>query len=267
MTKKKIFNLFLFFALILVSLWSFLKLYQYLKYSYFLSNLNLKTIEVVPENINISSEKNENSELFSIGYAEFYLPFMKKSDYSVTAGDCAILLDTAKYKIGFLVPFRGESEKEQSQAFNVEKQALSTMPKSGLDIVKMNIFEFEKYINLLKIKARNPFILNGIKFFNTAYIKGIISLGDGKKEKIYIQVFAKNAIISQGIVIHFLHKNKEEQNKIVSQLISKYKYTLKELPTKTVLKDIINKAVTRKGRTGKAMGADLNATKLRVYKQ
>ena len=76
-------------------LWGACKLYQYIRYLYVLNHLDLKTIEVVPKNIRPG--KRKNVQFFSIGYAEFSLPFLEKRDFSISVDNCVILLYTVKY--------------------------------------------------------------------------------------------------------------------------------------------------------------------------
>ena len=85
-----------------------------------------------------------------------------------------------------MTPFNSKDKNKHLQVFNLEQEALSTTPKNSINILKMNIFEFEEHINLLKTKSRNPFIVDGVNFFETQYIRGIVSWGNGKEAKTHV---------------------------------------------------------------------------------
>ncbi len=114
----------------------------------------------------------------------------------------------------------------------------NTMPKNYFQIFLQSPEEFTEYFALALSKAKDSNKHNGISFFETKHLKGIIYFGTTQKPGLVsAEVYSKDSEIGQWIYANSFDPEKS-RNAILS-LLASYSFTISHIPKRSALHDQI----------------------------
>lgn len=122
--------------------------------------------------------------------------------------------------------------------YNFGVRAANTMPKGYATIFFMHPQEFLEYLILAAAKAQEVMNQNGVGYFETEYIRGIIHFGDIKRPGIFfVTVYSKEANILQNIRVSF--NDPAKSKKALLSLLSSYRFVVTKIPDEDTLQQLI----------------------------
>jgi hypothetical protein len=194
-----------------------------------------ETLSIKPEIIQMPDSNQSNS--YSIGFAE--APFNSNSINSIRYlknTGLTIGTDSNEVSFFFLLP-----RSPDDLTYDVYYKALNELPLNYFDLFFSNPRKMcARILSAKLLKIDDSINQNGIAFFETNYIKGVIRFGSKKHpENISAEIYSKNGNINQTIGI--VGNSAEKQRYILINLLSAYKFNIQDANDPNVIDNLIVK--------------------------
>jgi hypothetical protein len=192
-------------------------------------------LSIKPEIIQIPESNQPN--LFSIGFAETSLDCDRVNSIRyIKKTGLIVKTDSNDVSYYFLIP-----SSPDDITYDVLQKASSELPMSYFDVFFTNPDEMQKRILSTKIiKMSHVYNQNGIGFFETKHIKGIIRFGQKKiPSKILAEIYSKDDDICQTIGVN--SESAEKSRDILAKLLSSYRFKINNVKDANIINDLIVK--------------------------